>query len=90
MKWQKRYDGTEEMSLDSEFGLGCIVRYGIGSYRASVTRGNSFTDIHTESEEDAVAFVAHPFRTLSSGDYWDGSEIMKAYATNTHNSMGGN
>lgn len=72
---------TQQMAVPSEFGHGTIMKYKAGhdgeTYRASVMHGNSVADSHVDTLADAFAFVAHPFRALESGDYWNGSEIMR-------------
>jgi hypothetical protein len=76
-RWIHNYDGTRQMNYETIFGFACITEYKPGeSYRASVTRGNAVTDVHTDSLTDAYWFCEHPFRVIAPVDYWNGSQII--------------
>jgi hypothetical protein len=75
-RWVRLYDGTRQLNYETAFGRACIYEYTPGeSYRASVS-GAGNPEIHTDSLADAYFFCEHPFRVLTPGDYWLGSQII--------------
>ena len=76
LKWFTRYDGSQETSFRTPFGLASIVAYQENNLRAVVVEGNSFCEVHVDSLSDALKFCFSPFRVINPADYWNGSQIM--------------
>ena len=80
LKWFTRYDGSQETSFRTPFGLASIVAYQENNLRAVVVEGNSFCEVHVDSLSDALKFCFSPFRVINPADYWNGSQIMRGIA----------